>query len=528
MKDNKEIVRKLSLFEKLKKERNYINTGLQEISDLVLTTGMQFFIDNGIPMLPQGIDVYNTTARTSNKNLAATIYRNLSSRSSNWFLLNTSNERLRKNVNVLQYLEYASKRILQHLNSPAYKFPVANKEALQQCTALGTSAFRMVELSNGFPMYQSVPLNRLYLMENGFGELDTTICLYKYTLRQALSFFKREELAETTLKALEADPTRTFDIIHVVEPLDLDERSKTKFKYKSTYIDCLASEEISSGYTYQNDYIGFRFDKEVGVTYGSSPGWVILPDVRTANLMSKEKLTVIQLQIKPPIATMNDGILPPFRLEPNLFVPGGLDIATGDFRAKPMMLGGNIDAAILSIADLEKNIRDAFFADPFLNRDGPALTATEVVQIRDQSLTNIAPYIARIESEGYNRIVLQTFETLLRNQKLPPLPEGLSFDELEIEYTSPLSKLAKMEDGNSIVRFTSLIGPFLQTQPELLSQINMDRLFKLGVEASGLPMSINNTEAEQAAIDQQRADQQAVQQNMMLAEQMSKIKPPSE
>lgn len=104
--------------------------------------------------------------------------------------------------------------------------------------------------------------------------------------------------------------------------------------------------------------------------------------------------------------------------------------------------------------------------------------------------------------------------------RIPQPPEELmARGGLKIEYSSPLDRAMRAEEGVGILRTIEAVKPIADIDPTVLRKFNWERTVDTLAEVNGMPVRCLNTEDEMAAKAQQEQQAQAVQQLTELAPQ---------
>lgn len=93
---------------------------------------------------------------------------------------------------------------------------------------------------------------------------------------------------------------------------------------------------------------------------------------------------------------------------------------------------------------------------------------------------------------------------------------------LKVEYISILAQAQKMVGLQSIDRFVGFVGNLAQVYAEGLDKVNFDQAIDSYGEGLGVDPNIVRTDDEALAIRQNRAAQQAMQQQVMLEQEQAK------
>ena len=71
------------------------------------------------------------------------------------------------------------------------------------------------------------------------------------------------------------------------------------------------------------------------------------------------------------------------------------------------------------------------------------VTATEVLQRNEEKMRLLSPVLGRLQAELLQPLISRSFALLLRAGLLPPAPEELQGQEIDIEHVKPPCESAK-------------------------------------------------------------------------------------
>lgn len=514
-----ELIKRFSTLEEHR--RNYENTW-DQITEFVLPHRGDFMIKRAKGQR-RDRRLFDTTAIQSNEFLASTLHGGLTNPSTKWFELKSKKPVLNTIEPVQQFLEIGTNLIFDIINSPESNFQSQNHELFLDLVAYGTACMFIEEVPGEGITFKAVHLSEIFVAEDKRGHIDTVFRKFKFTARQAAQFWGEDKLPRKMKRCLQDKPDEMFDIIHCVKPnseVDRESRKNTKLPYVSYYVALEDKEIIDISGFHEMPYLVPRWAKLIGETYGRSPAWSALADIRLINVMSKSLLVATEKAVDPPLLMADDGVMLPLRTAPGGINFGGLDI-NGQARIQPLPGPGRIDVGMQMLEDRAKAIRNAYFIDPLLMREGPQMTATEVLQRQEEKLRLVGPQIGRIQTEYLNPLIQRLYGILQRNGALPPLPDEVADlieqGGLDIEYTAPLARTQRGNEPIALQRTLEAFLPLVQIDPAIMDNINLDRSMKQVAEILGVPMNMMNTEEEKQHIRQQRQQQmeQAQQMQMM-------------
>lgn len=507
-------------FSEQKTKRYNYDRVWQIISDYVLPNRGYFLIKPQAGF-NKSKDLYNTTAVIANQNLASTLHSSLTNRGTKWF--SAGLEGTKPNTDEERYwLDDTANRMLTILNAPSSAFPQNNHEVLTSLTSLGTACLFVEDSYTDGIKFISIHISQIYLLDNKFGEMDTVFRSFEMTGRQCLQKWKDGQLHPMMKDRAEQDGETVFKILHCVQPKEDYDNDFKGMPFESYYIDIQNNFIIEESGYFEMPYIVPRFSKLSGEIYGRSPAWDVLADIMMVNHMDKAALRMMELAAAPPIMTADDGVLGAAKISPNVVLSGALG-SDGSPLIQPLSLGDNPGVYESAIARAEERIKKAYFDNLLISQGKmPEMTATEVMQRRDEQLSLLSPQIGRIESEYLNPLLDRVFGIMVRSKNaktmLAPIPQSLRGKTVKFEYQSPLAKITKMNDVQALMRWYSSVGSLAQVVPGLFDILNPDRLGRETADDAGVPMTMLRTDAELKQLKDAQQKQQQMQQNAQMAQ----------
>jgi citrate lyase beta subunit len=121
----------------------------------------------------------------------------------------------------------------------------------------------------------------------------------------------------------------------------------------------------------------------------------------------------------------------------------------------------------------------------------------------------MAPAMGRQQSELLGTIIVREIDILSHAGLLPPPPQQLAESQggLKIEYTSPLSKLLRAEEAQTIMTTVNGLAQIAAVKPEVLDVIDWQETPREFAEASGFPGKLLLKPEQVKEIQQQRQQQ---------------------
>lgn len=441
-----------------------------------------------------------------------------------WCKLRPSNRDLMKIREVVEWFELATEILFRQRYTPSANFSSQNQQTYLSLGAYGTGCLYVDELKakGGGLRYRNVHLGEIYFKENHQGIVDAAFRKFPMTARQAIQKWG-DACPDQIKNAIQSNPEREFDFLHVVEPREDVDPGRSDYKgmpYASYYIalegKCLVAEGGYSSFPYAIP----RYEQAPGETYGRSPGMAVLPAIKTLNEQKKTVLKQGHRVVDPVLLMADDGILDGFSLTPGAMNFGGVNSAGQALvHALPV---GNIAIGKDMMDEERKIINDAFLVNIFqILTETPAMTATEVLERTREKGILLAPTVGRQQTEYLGPMIEREMDLLASQGLLPPMPQVLveAKGEYRIEYDSPLSRAKRAEEASGIMRTVeyalNIVNVTQDHSP--LDNFNWDVIVPEMADIQGVPARWMNSPAQIQRLRAGRAQNQQNQQVIQAA-----------
>lgn len=507
---SKDINKIIEGLDKAKSERYTFDNLLQDVTDYVMPHRTDFnrTQQTGKKRTTQ---LFDATAPTSAELLASTIVGTTTSSGTRWFELGIPGKDV--DLDGAKWLQLLTDKVFDVLNSPTGNFGPNNHEVILDWTCYGTGILFCDEDLRSGVRFKSYTLSDVYLDENFMGAVDTVyrknVCR---TVKQAHEKWG-EKIGPKLMRLYKSDPTSKVDILHYVTR---DYQEETNFPYKSCYIDLDSKTYLEEGGFFEMPYMIPRYSKLSGEKYGRGPAISALSDIKMLNAIAETSIRGMRRAINPVLLTTNDDSLRPLRLNSTDIqtIRGGIDPITGNPLIRPLESNPQIQLAITMLDMYKNTVKDAFFVNKILSTERPTMTATEVMQLRDERLQLMSPQFVRLQSEYFEPLITRIVGIILRSGGMPDAPPtlvdqtgSLNFD---IDYVGPLARAQRASQITTLNRLIESVGPLAQLDPTILDRIDGDAAIKKHSDLLGLPADLLRTDKDLAGLRQSR--QQAQQQ----------------
>ena len=510
---------------KLQSNRGNFENVWQQISEFVLPNRGDFTF-----MRAKGaradFRVFDTTAIQANEMLAAALHSGLTNPAARWFDLRPRDPSLLDNDNVKKWIDEVLRIMFKTFDSSIGNFYQQNHELLLDLVAYGTACMYVDEETGVGIRFNTRHLSEIYIVENSKGSVDTIYRCFKFTARQAEQEFGEDKLSPQVRSALASEPHKEFTFMHIVMPRKDAQRMDASLvegipenrKFVGMYVCEDDKAVINTAGFYEMPYIVVRWEKLIAESYGRSPAWNSLSDIRMINVMSETIIRAAQKQVDPPLLVADDGVVMPMRTHPSGTNVGGVS-ADGKPLIQPLQTGGNLSIGIEMMEQRREAIRQAYFVDQFIPKQGTPVTATEAIQNQENRLRLTGPQVGRIQAEYLAKLIDRVFGILLRANAFPPAPSELDGVDLDIEYVSPMVKQQRVAELMALNRAIDSASGYIQYKPDILDNLDGDEFFRGSLDVAGVPARyIKNKKIVEADREERAKQQEQMQQAAMLKE----------
>lgn len=496
------------IHEKLKADRYNWDSHWQDIADTmcpnrqftsVITAGQK-----------RNKRIYDTTALLAGTQLASVLHSTFSNPASRWFSLTVEKaEGITREEQL--WLDLATQIVWRDFQKESGMFANADLESNYDLVFFGNSAiYSQRRESDGLMQFRSYPLDEFHVTFNAFGEPESYYRGMKLTAKQAASMFG-DKLSDKIKQDVDKDPLKTHYFIHVCEP------DREDGGFLSTYIDRDEKSIVRQGKYDSAPYTFSRWSLRSGENYGFGPGGAAYPDASMLNGMMETLLRASQKNADPTFLTPADGIIGPVVMNPAGIVTYDSNYSRDDFGyLEPR---GRLDVPGQLLDATRQVVRGHFYV-PWLGlMERPQMTATEVLEHRDQSFRQLAPIGSRARAEKYSPLIKRVFLLRMRYGEIPPPPASLARRKLKIEYISQTEQMQRQTEVDSIMRTMQLVGSLAQFYPQMLENFNPDEIARMvGREVNRVPERIMVAPEAVRAGREQRAQQEAAIMQAQMAQ----------
>jgi len=505
-------------------------THWREIADYLIPRRYKWLItanqgNRGSPINQRIVDNTGTVAL---RVLAAGMMSGITSPGRPWFKLATDNDVLNELGPVKLWLAECQKRLGTVFAESNFYTSLAT--VYGDLGAFGTGPMIIYHDYDDVIRCFNTCAGEYFLAQDDRQDVSTLCREFVLTVKQVAEMFGLENCSPTIQGAIKtggAMLTREVKVGHLIEKnsdLIPGAPGVKGMPWREVYW------ELGSGSNYllrtrgfhEKPFIAPRWDIVGNDAYGRSPGMDALGDVKMLQVEQKRKAQAIDKHVNPPM--LADVSL---RNEPASMIPGGVTYVSNNngvgfkpiYEIKPDFQGLAAD-----IKEVQERVKVTFFNDLFMmiSQLDTVRTATEIDARKEEKLIQLGPVLERFENEALDPAINCTFDIMLRNGLLPPVPQELSGQKIKVEYISMLAEAQKAASTAGIERLAGFVGNMAAAKPEVLDNIDFDEAIEEYADMLGVSpkiiVSLAKVQQIRAARNQQMQQQQTLQNSVAAAQ----------
>jgi len=458
--------------------------------------------------------LFDSTAIRSLKIMAAGFHSNLTNPSTKWFNLRTRDLALMKNSAVQVWFKEVEDILFATLSSS--NFDTTMQEFYISVGSCGTSAIYIQRDPQEKVRFSEIPVGQLAFSEDANGRVNRMYRSFPLTAQQAFDRWGNKA-GKAVMDRLEDKPNEMLDFLHYVGPRYQRNPNKIdnlNMEYESIWIEKSEKHIIDeSGYK-EFPYSVGRFYKDSSDPMGYAPSMDVLADIKLVNIQVKTMLRAAMKQADPALIVPDKGYILPLNSNPNAV--NYRREGTSSDGITQMPAGGNIPITMEVIQMVQKGIEQAFFVPLFqsLSNVTKQMTIPEVQRRIAENMVLLGPTVGRFTQDVLDTLLMRVFSILFEDGELPPPPEAIQDQDLDIVYISPLAKAQRETEVYSIQSFLGDVAAIAQYKPSALDLIKEDTIVRELSKIRGINPELLNSDDDVAQVRQIRQEQQAIQQKM--------------
>jgi hypothetical protein len=512
----------------LKNERSSWWSHWSELSTYLLPRNGRYFRQDRDKGYKRINAIYDNTATRALRTLGAGLMGGATSPARPWFRLGTADTELNSYQPVKIWLDDVSKRMhLVFAKSNTYR---ALHQMYEEMGAFGTAASVILPDFQTVIHHYPLTIGEYAIATDAQGRVCTLYREFEMPVSAIVKEFGYENCSRTVQSLFNTGKglDQWIPVMHAIEPRadrDVTKLDSKNMPWSSIYFESSGESDKllrKSGFK-QFPAVVPRWAVAGGDIYGNSPGMEALGDIKQLQHEQLRKANAIDFQTNPPLqvpTVMKN-------TEVNR-LPGGVtyvDIGPGGSGIKSAFdVNLNLQYLLDDLRDVRERINSSFFADLFMmldNNTNPSMTATEVAERHEEKLLMIGPVLERLNNELLQPLIEVTFTHMLEAGLIPPAPQEMQGQPLNVEFVSMLAQAQRAIGTNSVDRFVQSMGAVAQMKPEVLDNFNPDQWADTYSDMLGLDPKLIVAPDQVQQIRQSRAQAQAAQAQAAAAQQQS-------
>ncbi|WP_147819682.1 portal protein [Salidesulfovibrio onnuriiensis] len=520
------VERILKRFEGLETARRPWVSTWRDLADYMLPRKGNFGLGGQLSHGPEAGDelIFDSTPLHALELLASALGGLLTNPALPWFEMRVKDREKGDSAEVRRFLQEARERMVSVLNAEDTGFQAHVHELYLDIALMGTAAMYVEADPESVVRFSTRPLGEAYVAESAQGVVDTVFRKYRITLRQAWQEWG-EACSEHIRERVRENPEEKVEILHAVFPrTDRDPFGigVSNFPWACVYLETSSRHLLEESGYMEMPYMVPRWAKAAGDTYGRGPGLTALSDVRVLNAMARTALMAAEKMSDPPLMVPDDGFLGPVRSG-----PGGLSYyrAGSSDRIEALPVRSDLRAAEQMMAERRDSIRRIFLNEQLQPSEGPGISATEAVIRQSEKMRVLGPVLGRLQTEFLSPLIKRVFNIMHRAGALPRFPEGLQRNDVEVRYTSPVTRAQRQYEAQGLAQVMEYLSPLVGGGDAfgIMDNFDTDRVARHAADLFGVPADYLRQEDEvrQAREGKSHAGSQA--QTAQTVDQMARV-----
>lgn len=507
-----------SRWDALKEERSSWMSHWKDISEVLLPRAGRFLpTENNRGGKAAFRKILDSTGTRALRTLSGGMMSGMTSPARPWFRLTTFNPELDESYEVKVWMSQVTSLMqMVFYKSNTYR---ALQMAYEELGAFGTSATLIYDDFDRVIHCHPLTIGEFAIATDSRGRVNTVYREFRMTVAMLVQEFGLENVSRTVKDLYERGQMDEWvEVINAIEPRTERDPRKTDAKnmpYLSVYFEKSGDKGKvlrETGFT-EFPAMCARWSVTGGDIYGTSPGMEALGDLCQLQQMQFRKSQAIDYKVHPPVLIPSE-----MKNMGTQFLPGGVIPYSNAQQAQQIrsayMVDLDLNSLLVDIQDVRQRINEAFYRDIFMlmvNSTDKTMTATEVTERHEEKMLLMGPVLERLNAEMLDPLINIVFNKLVQANLLPPLPEDLQGQQLNVEFISILAQAQKAISTNSVDRMFSVLGNLAGMKPDIVDNVDLDFWPQWYADALGVDPRFIVSGKKVAVIREQRAqaDQRA-------------------
>ena len=506
------------------RERSTWFSQWQEVARYLLPRNGRFLVTDRNRGEKRHNAIYDSTGTRALRVLAAGLMAGMTSPARPWFRLGIADKELMDYDSVKRWLNDVTE-IMRQIFSKSNTYRSLHM-IYEEIGAFGTGATIILPDFNDVIRHYPLTIGEYAIATDHRGEVNTLYRDFDMTVGQMVGQFGRDKCSQAVRTLFDKGGLDTWvNVTHIIEPrADRDMRSKLAkdMAVASCYYETGSSNDQflrESGYKHF-PALAPRWAATGGDIYGNSPGMEALGDIKQLQHQQLRKGQGIDYMVKPPVQL-------PVAMKNQEFnsLPGGasyVDASVGGGIKNSFDVTLRLDHLLSDIQDVRTRIDETFYKNLFmmLAMDQRSnITAREVAERHEEKLLMLGPVLERLHNELLKRKIDVVFDEMILAGLVPPPPQEMQGQELNVEFISTLAQAQRAIGVGSVDRFVGAMGAIAQFKPGVLDKFDEDEWADKYGDMLGVDPTLIVADEKVAIVRQQRAQaQQAAAKQQQMSE----------
>lgn len=501
-----------SRWDALKEERSSWMSHWKDISEVLLPRAGRFLpTENNRGGKAAFRKILDSTGTRALRTLSGGMMSGMTSPARPWFRLTTFNPELDESYEVKVWMSQVTSLMqMVFYKSNTYR---ALQMAYEELGAFGTSATLIYDDFDRVIHCHPLTIGEFAIATDSRGRVNTVYREFRMTVAMLVQEFGLENVSRTVKDLYDRGQMDEWvEVINAIEPRTERDPRKTDAKnmpYLSVYFEKSGDKGKvlrETGFT-EFPAMCARWSVTGGDIYGTSPGMEALGDLCQLQQMQFRKSQAIDYKVHPPVLIPSE-----MKNMGTQFLPGGVIPYSNAQQAQQIrsayMVDLDLNSLLVDIQDVRQRINEAFYRDIFMlmvNSTDKTMTATEVTERHEEKMLLMGPVLERLNAEMLDPLINIVFNKLVQADLLPPLPEDLQGQQLNVEFISILAQAQKAISTNSVDRMFSVLGNLAGMKPDIVDNVDLDFWPQWYADALGVDPRFIVSGKKVAVIREQRA-----------------------
>lgn len=496
----------------LKKTRVNWHTLWQDVADYVSPNKDDVFFSH-IQGEKKTNLLFDSSATRYNRILANALYSLLTNPTIKWFEFTTGIPEVDSILSVKKWLQKAENLARQVINGSNFQTEIHS--VFEDLPSFCTAVLFIEEDETDVIRFMADQIYTCYIAEDAKGVVNELSRELKWDLRQIVGEFGEDWMDDDCRREYEkyiADGSdRKYCVVQIITQKRRGKGDEGVMPFEQHFV--LEHKKIILA---EENFESFpaavpRLVKLSRETYGRGPGIDSLPDIKTLNQMKKIVIMGGQLAVAPPFQGSDNSLVYP----PN-FKPYGMNYRRpGSEELKPLITGARPDIGLDLIQAVQADVKEAFFYDQIRLIESDRMTATEIMQRRDEQFRSFGAMLGRLNNELLKVIIDRVFLIMSKRKMFEALPPEMEqFKDIKIRYTSMIARAQSSMEAETLGRALAASATIIQSQPQTMDLIDGDEVLKMNMDIFGVNHRILRDDKEVKGMRDARAKQQQEEQQL--------------